>query len=197
MVGWASGGDHEAVSLNILAERAADALRVACSRVGLDGRGAVLLRPHSNVVFRLVREPVVVRIAPSAATFPRAANAVRVTRWLTGLGFPTVVPVPEIEQPIVADEHVVTFWRYLPQPAGKPHVADLGRLLAEFHALPMPPFTLPRNRPMERLRQAMAESRALTGEQEAFLAGRCERLLEEYGRLQFVLPPGLIHGDAH
>jgi hypothetical protein len=182
---------------NALALAAASSLRVACRRVGLDGRDAELLRPHSNIVFRLVHEPVVVRVGPSLATLPRAENAVRVTHWLTGLDFPTVEPLAGIRQPVVVGEHVVTFWRYLPQPPQRAPVPALGTLLRELHALPRPRLALPDNQPLRRLRQAMADRGVLRPDQEEFLTRRCTELVHAYRQLDFVLPRGLIHGDAH
>ena len=173
-------------------------VRTAGELAGLDCDHAELLRGHSNFVFRLEHEPVVVRIGPAPAALERARNAVRVTGWLTGLGFPTVTPLPEIDQPLVVGEHVVTFWRYLPQPAGyRAPVAALGRVLRRFHDLPPPPFPLPRNQPMRRLRDAMAGTDVLTADQADFLARRREELTRAHEALEFVLPPGLIHGDAH
>jgi aminoglycoside phosphotransferase (APT) family kinase protein len=177
---------------------AAASVRTVCAQLGLDGRRVELLRGHSNVVFRLVHEPVVARVGPSLATLHRAQNATRVTRWLTGLGFPTVEPLGGVRQPHVVGQHVVTLWRYLPQPPDRrPPVPVLGRLLRQLHGLPEPPFPLPRNEPLGRLREAMAGTDVLTPEQASFLSRRIEQLATAYGRLHFVLPPGTIHGDAH
>jgi hypothetical protein len=42
------------------------------------------------------------------------ATSIRVTRWLAGIGFPAVEPLP-VEQPVTGNGCAVTFWRYMPQ----------------------------------------------------------------------------------
>lgn len=44
----------------------------------------------------------------------RLDTSVQVTRWPTGIGFPSVEPLP-VEQPVTSHGRVVTFWQYLPQ----------------------------------------------------------------------------------
>jgi hypothetical protein len=178
------------------------ALGLACREVSLDGRGALLLRRHSNAVFRLASGSVVARMAPAGTTTQRAGNAVRVTRWLTGLGFGCVEPLPGIERPVPAGGYVVTFWKHLPQGGDRPPVAELGRLLRDLHAVGPAPFPLPETRPLGRLQQALDQTAGAAGEVLApvhreFLHRRSGELVDAYARLDFPLPTGLIHGDAH
>ena len=186
------------------ADPAADLTQVAESAVhhaaklsGLDARGARLMRLFATAVYHLPAADAVARVAApnSEDTLARLETSVQVTRWLAGAGFPAVEPLA-VEQPVSTDGCVVTFWRYLPQDGPSPGVADLGRLLRRLHALPLPPAPLPAYRPLTSVQQAIDTSQAISDDDRAWLAGRCERLLGAYGELRFALPAGMIHGDA-
>jgi aminoglycoside phosphotransferase len=177
---------------------ARSALRSSAERCGLDPRGARLVRLFATAVYHLPAAGAVARIAPvtSPDTMVRLATSVRITRWLAGIGFPTVEPLP-VDQPIVADGCAVTFWRYLPQDGPPPVPADLGRLLRRLHRLEPPPVPLPAYRPLVSLRQAIESSHAIDEDERAWLNNRCDQLLDAYDRLSFCLPAGMIHGDAY
>jgi Ser/Thr protein kinase RdoA (MazF antagonist) len=119
-----------------------------------------------------------------------------VTRWLTTLDYPTVEPLP-VEQPVLADGCLVTFWHYLPQDGAPPTPADLGDLLRRLHRLPPPPTDLPAYEPLWSVAKAIDHSAALTRQERAWLAGHCRSLVEAYRDLNFALQPGTIHGDAY
>jgi aminoglycoside phosphotransferase (APT) family kinase protein len=114
---------------------------------------------------------------------------------LTGIGFPSVEPLP-IEQPVTGHGCVATFWRYLPQGAHKPKAADLGRLLSRLHQLDPPPVQLPAYQPLTSVRRVIGTSRAISEDVRVWLKDYSEQLLAAYGRLTFLLPAGMIHGDA-
>ena len=67
------------------------------------------IRMSSNAVFRLTF-PVVARVAPATNALEQAHKQVVVARWLSGQDFPAVRVVEGINQPIVVDDRVVTFW---------------------------------------------------------------------------------------
>lgn len=94
------------------------------------------------------------------------------------------------------DGRVVSFWHAVPANGSSPTVGDLAALLRRFHSLPSPPVDLPLFDPFAavpaRLRHA-----AVDGDDLRFLDSLHERLEEEYERLEFSAPIGLIHGDAH
>lgn len=94
-----------------------------------------------------------------------------VTRWLTGIGFPSVEPLA-VEQPVASDGCVVTFWRYLPQGGPMPVPADLGFLLRRLHDLGPPPVVLPAHQPLVSARRAIASSRAIDEDERAWLLER-------------------------
>jgi len=176
----------------------ASALQSSAERCGLDPRGARLIRLFATAVYHLPGAGAVARIAPvaSADTVTRLATSVQVTRWLAGIGFPTVEPLP-FDQPVAADGCAITFWRYLPQKGPAPVPADLGRLLRRLHRLEAPPVPLPVYRPLLTMRQAIESSHAINEDERAWLRNRCTNLLNAYGQLGFPLQAGLIHGDAY
>jgi Ser/Thr protein kinase RdoA (MazF antagonist) len=91
---------------------------------------------------------------------------------------------------------VVTFWRYLAEAGAVPSAAELGGLLRELHQLGPPPVPLPDYRPLTSVRRAIEASRGVGADDRAWLRERCDHLLGVYDKLGFVLPAGMIHGDA-
>jgi aminoglycoside phosphotransferase len=176
---------------------AASALVDAAGRRGLDARDSRLIRLFGTAVYHLPGVDAVARIAPvtSPESVTRLDTSVRLTRWLCGIGFPAVEPL-SVEQPVTSHGCAVTFWRYLPQNGPKPGTAELGRLLRELHGLSAAPVVLPAYRPLVSVRRAIESSRAIDEDERAWLRDRCAQLIDAYDQLQFVLSPGLIHGDA-
>jgi aminoglycoside phosphotransferase len=177
---------------------AASALRSSAERCGLDPQGARLIRLFATAVYHLPSAGAVARIAQvmSPDTVARLATSVQVTRWLAGIGFPTVEPLP-VDQPFVTDGCAVTFWRYLPQKGPPPVPADLGRLLCRLHRMDASPVPVPVYRPLVTVRRAIESSRAINEDERAWLRNRCTQLLNAYDQLSFPLQAGLIHGDAY
>jgi len=173
------------------------ALANAAVRSGVDSSGAGLIRLFSAAAYHLPAANAVARIAqwtsPNSVT--KLETSVRVTRWLAQVGFPTVEPLP-VEQPVTSHGCVVTFWRYLPQDGPQPTVADLGYLLRQLHQLDGPPIQLPGYLPLISVRRAIDASRAIREDDRVWLKDYSEQLLAAYGKLTFLLPAGMIHGDA-
>lgn len=163
----------------------------------LDARDARLIRLFGTAVYHLPATGAVARIAPvtSPESVTRLATSVRLTRWLARIGFPTVEPLP-VDQSVTSHGCAVTFWRYLPQNGPEPEPADLGRLLHRLHKLDPPPVPLPVYRPLVSVRRTIQSSRAIDDDERSWLRNRCAQLLDAYDQLQFMLPAGLIHGDA-
>ena len=177
---------------------APSALRQACERCGLDGRGARLIRLFATAVYHLPAADAVARISlmTSPEVRARLETSVHATRWLTRIGFPSVEPLP-VNQPVVSEGCVVTYWRYLPQDGPQPGPAELGRLLRALHRLGPPPVTLPAYQPLVSVRRAIESTRVISEDERSWLRDRCEQLLDAYGQLSFQLPGGMIHGDAY
>lgn len=173
-------------------------LAAVCVAAGLDHRGAELLRYVNNAVFRLPLHQVVVRLATVPAMAYRAYNAILVARWFAEHGVPAVRLLADVEQPVVVDGCVATLWHEVPEVGAPPAGRDLAALLRGVHTLPDPPFPLPRWEPIEDGRRRL-ESVAVDlapGDLD-FLRTRYAELEAALDGLPFVLPPGLIHGDAH
>ncbi|MEU9473452.1 phosphotransferase [Streptomyces avermitilis] len=172
------------------------AARMASRASGLADQSLTQLRQHATSVFLLAEEDVVVRVSP-ASQQKQLETAVSLTRWLVANDFPATEPLA-VPQPVAYDPYVVTFWRHYPQPDhGVPPVGRLGQLLRALHGLPSPPVSLPQYLPLVSLKRTVDSSTYLDSDQRAWLTARREALLYEYGRLDFPLGHGHIHGDAY
>src|SRR5712692_904866 len=110
-------------------------LRAACEQAGLHDDGAELLRLGENAIFQLASAPVVVRIARSADRLRRVQKELCVARWLAGGRVPAVRVYEQIDQPLLVDDHPVSFWQTVTGGDPAPGHADLARVLAAFHRL--------------------------------------------------------------
>jgi Phosphotransferase enzyme family len=198
VVGEAGCGEAGPVGGEFTAEVASGLLGEACASVGLDPAGARLLRIGSNAVYRLADRPVIVRISAARDDLVEMERAVRVARWLEGERFPANRVVPGVVQPVLAGGQAVTFWESVQDAVEYATLPELAYLLKQLHWLEEPEsLGLPYFDPAVKVRALL---RGLGGgvrlEDASFLAERAGRLEKEYGRLDFVLPFGLIHGDA-
>jgi hypothetical protein len=183
-----------ATGCDLTSQTALQTLQAACAIAGFDHRGAQLLRLGTNANYRLAADPVMVRIA--ADHLEDVRKEVDVARWLAGNSFPAARVVEGVDQPLVLGEHAVTFWELIEEGAEPVHVVDVARLLHDLHRLPEPPsFTLRRFEPLAHTTRRL--NSAADGEDLQFLRGRCELLQRQFDGLEFVLPLGVIHGDAH
>jgi len=175
-------------------ETAVRTLQAACAIAGLDSRGARLLRLGTNANYKLAAHPIMVRIAPGHLEDVR--KELDIARWLASSGFPAARVVKDIDQPLILGERLVTFWELIEESPEPAHVVDVARLLRDLHRLPEPrDFALPRFEPLAHTMRRL--SSAVDGEDVQFLSSRCELLQQQFADLEFVLPPGVIHGDAH
>jgi Ser/Thr protein kinase RdoA (MazF antagonist) len=172
-------------------------LRTACERAGLDSDGAELLRLGENAIFQLASAPIVVRIARSADRLRRVQKELCVARWLADAHIPAVRVCEEFDQPLLVDDHPVSFWRTVTGGDPMPTHADLARLLAAFHGLSGCPCDMPGFDPLRITGSRLAAPDGVTAEDRDFLRARCADLNEQLRNLEFALPQGPIHGDAH
>jgi aminoglycoside phosphotransferase (APT) family kinase protein len=63
--------------------------------------------------------------------------------------------------------------------------------------MPLPPFPLPRTRPLGSTPRQAAGSPVLSEGEREWLLRRCDDLMAAYRGLPWVLRPGIVHGDAH
>jgi len=172
-------------------------LQEACAAAGLSAAGARLLRLGSNAVYRLAA-PVIARLALGDADPELARRTVAVARWLQSAGYPAVRAI-EIDQPVVVGGQAVTFWEAVSGDGSKyAAIADVADVLAKLHRLTAPArLHLPRLAPFENAGSRIAESAWLSPGDQDFMTSELDRLQSEYAKLDFVLRPGVIHGDAN
>ncbi len=173
------------------------ALEHACNIASLDPEGARLLRLGSNAVYHL-KAPVIARIARPGTDLDHVSRTVAVARWLEAEHYPAV-RVIDIDQPLIADGYVVTFWRSLSddgdQFAATPEIAAV---LAKLHHLAAPEaLHLPSLDPFAKATDRIEASTWLTPQDHSFLTETLARLQDAYAVLKFNLPQGVIHGDAN
>jgi aminoglycoside phosphotransferase len=170
------------------------ALAEACLNIPVDCAGAELIRIGSNATFRL-RNDVIARVARSRQSADTAKREVMVSRWLHESGIPAVRAL-EIEQPILTSDRVVTFWESLGDSTIFGTTVDLARLLRGVHALNWK-AELPQHDPFSRVFPRLKALDLLEQSDRSFLLGEFDRLLDEYSKITYALPPGVIHGDAN
>ncbi|WP_329594568.1 phosphotransferase [Streptomyces sp. NBC_01005] len=169
-------------------------LEQGCMAVGLNFSDARLLRGHTNAVILLEKEEVVVKIARRGSRIDDVARTVTFVRWLQETGFPTV-PLHSVDQPVVIDQHAITFWKYLPQPPHPVAAAQLAKPLYALHTLPTPPVTLPAHDNIAAIRRSIGAITCLPEETLSFLAEHADKLEADLQEVRFELPEGVIQGD--
>lgn len=176
------------------------ALRVlteACQQVGCNSDGAELLPIGENAIFQLANAPIMVRIGRSADRLSRVGRELCVARWPEAARVPAVRVHDEIEQPLMVDGHPVSFWRAVTGGEPTPTHVDLARLLAAYHAAQGCPCDLAAFEPLRTSESRLARADGVEAGDLEFLHGRIADLTSQFKQLDFALPPGPIHGDAH
>nr|WP_318780784.1 aminoglycoside phosphotransferase family protein [Amycolatopsis roodepoortensis] len=173
-----------------------DALGRTCDLLGVDPEGARLLRFTNNAVYELTSAPFVVRIVGSTRLRHRVGTVVRVARHFERHDVPAIRLVPGLDQPLPVGEHLVTVWWKVPGTGRKAKAADLAELLRRVHALE-PPEGLAEWAPFAAVRARVSDAEELADGDRRFLLERCAELEAELATLDFPLPRGLVHGDAH
>lgn len=176
---------------------ARQALSEACKLQGLDAVDAELIRLGENAVFRLRRQPVIARVMRSVNRLEDATREVAIARWLAAEGVPAIRAI-DLPQPTLTAGRVVTLWESAAESTEYGTTAELADLLRQLHNLPLPDcISLPALCPFDRARSRIEQVSSLCDDDRDFLSSRCEVLDAAYQKLQFVLPTGVIHGDAN
>jgi aminoglycoside phosphotransferase (APT) family kinase protein len=173
-----------------------DILERACAIAGLDATGARLLRVGSNTVYRL-KDPIIARISRPGADPGQVRQTVAVARWLQSVEYPAV-RVVDVNQPVVVDQHVVTFWDAVSDDSDQyASVAEVAQVLAQLHQLTVPEdLDLSELAPFANAAQRIETNTWLNPDDRAFLTATLTQMRALYAGLGFTLPPGVIHGDA-
>jgi thiamine kinase-like enzyme len=177
-------------------ERLPPALEQACAAVGLDAHGARLLRLGSNAVYHL-KVPVIARISRPGTDIDHVRRTVAVARWLDSVDYPAV-RVIDVDQPVIADGYVVTFWQSVSDDGDRfATTSEIAAILARLHHLIAPgDLYLPPLDPFANAAERIDVNTWLTRDDRAFSIATLARLRDAYAGLEFVLPQGVIHGDA-
>ena len=174
-------------------------LNRACRIAGLDPESARLLRMGSNAVYRL-SAPVIVRISRPGADEDDVRRTVAVARWLESVRYPSVRAVDvDVDQPIVIDGRAVTFWQAVSDDGDEyASVGEVAQVLVELHRLVAPDdLGLPPLEPFDKAAKRIETNDWLSSTDRDFLTETLAQVQESYGEIDFVLPPGVIHGDAN
>lgn len=169
-------------------------LKRGCTAVGLDFSDARLLRGHTNAVVLLENERTVVKIARRGSRIDDVARTVRFVRWLEAAAFPTV-PLHPVDQPVVVDQHALTFWEYLPQPPQPVAAAQLAQPLRLLHELPDPPVALPAHDNLAAIHRSLSAITCLSDEALSYLREYAAGLESDLHLVEYDLPEGVIQGD--
>lgn len=177
-------------------ESAAHALLTAGVQVGLSTDGARLIRMGSNAVFR-VPGNVIARVARSEDMLDNARKQVDVAGWLEGERFPSVRAL-HVQQPVVADQRVVTFWRSESDEETYAPIGDVADLIRRLHDLDPPTgIMLPLLRPFGATDDALPSFRGLSSDDAEYLTKRLTEARDMFESLDYALPCGVVHGDAN
>jgi Ser/Thr protein kinase RdoA (MazF antagonist) len=169
-------------------------LEVAARTAGLQADEAELIRLGENHLWRLPGG-VVARIARPGQD-SAAAKEIAVARWLEDSGVDAVRALRELEQPVQADGHAVTFWYELP-PHEPGTTTDVATALRQFHKLDPPRgFELPPLAPFVRLPERIEAASTIGAEDRAWLLQHLAELRDRYSALPPGLPHSVVHGDA-
>ncbi|MFE4512629.1 phosphotransferase family protein [Kitasatospora sp. NPDC056783] len=165
-----------------------------CRTAGLRPDGAVLLRGHTNAVYHLPGEHVVVKIARRGTPAASVRRTVALVTWLSAQGFPTVGLHP-VRQPVEADGHLATIWTHLPQPGHPVAAEQLAGPLQALHRLTDPPVPLAPVDTVAAVRRSLAATGALTTQELNYLHQRLKQLETDLARTTYLLRPAVIQGD--
>ncbi|OZM82042.1 hypothetical protein CFP66_12210 [Pseudonocardia sp. MH-G8] len=137
---------------------------------------------------------VIARVAPAGRAVV-AEREVRVARWLAAQGLAVTTPLHDVPQPTLLGQRPITWWVALP-PHRPGTTGELGSVLRDVHALPPPPFALPRHDPFRGISTRIHETRALPDDDRSWLSRHLAQLRQEFAQQAPFRPPRLMHGDA-
>ncbi|MFI8930151.1 phosphotransferase enzyme family protein [Streptomyces sp. NPDC053474] len=158
------------------------------------GVGAELLALGENAVFAV--GGLVVKVGRAAPELlDRARRELAVGAWLRDAGVPAVRPAED--GPRLVEGHPVTVWHRLPAAVRPARPGDLAALLRLVHALPAPPFELPRRELLGGVeRWLRLAGDAIDPADADYLRERRDGFAAAAAALVPRLAPGPVHGDA-
>jgi aminoglycoside phosphotransferase (APT) family kinase protein len=159
---------------------------------------APLLALGENAVFG-AGDDLVVKVGRDATKdtelLDRARRELAVAAWLAECGVPAVRAAEPAARTV--EGHPVTLWHRLPEAVRPAGPGDLASLLRLVHALPSPPFALPRRELLGGVeRWLRIAGDAIDRADADYLRERRDGFTTAAAGLTPELPPGPIHGDA-
>ncbi|MGP3984062.1 phosphotransferase enzyme family protein [Streptomyces sp. KR80] len=165
--------------------------------VGLGGETLQPIRLGENALFRVGRNTVA-RVARGLHMLADVAKEVAVADWLEAAGLRATRLAPHIDQPVAVDGYPVTFWQFIEESEPRPTIAELGGILRQLHALPLAEgLRLPDYDMFGRAKRRIVAAEDISDSDRRFLSERYEELIGRYAEIEFTLPTGPLHGDAH
>lgn len=188
-----------------------------CAQAGIDERGAELVQHSMNVVYRLDRAGLVLRLANGSDAAAGAARLVRVAGELDKCGAAVIRLAPGLRQPMQTGRWSATAWMLVPAPrANRPVAADLAAPLKTLHGLPSLGEPLPTWDLLGTVRNQIGRAAAVEGSAReaqsrwaesllgldrralvSQLTAECNAIGTELARTAWALPSAVVHGDAH
>ncbi|QOC94899.1 aminoglycoside phosphotransferase family protein [Micromonospora craniellae] len=172
-------------------------MRQIAARLDVPTGDARLLQLANNAVFALPDPTLVIRIARTHRLRDRVAKVVALAHWFALMNAPTIRLAPAAPEPMAVGDLLASVWTYVPPTPPGPTVDDLGQVLREFHALPVPSIEPPEWDPIGDARRRLADAEGLRQDEHDFLSTWCDRLEPQLTALRQRTASGLIHGDAH
>ncbi|OLL76242.1 hypothetical protein Ae168Ps1_4647 [Pseudonocardia sp. Ae168_Ps1] len=154
------------------------------------------IRIGSNAVFRIGTD-LIGRVATDRRAWDDVVRQVHVARWLERVGYPAMRALP-VEQPIDGVGLAVTLWRSVCQGEVYAPIGDVAGLIRELHELEPPDdISFPPLRPFGGMGDELPDLRHLSPANRNFLKERIRWARVTFPELPFLLPSGVVHGDAN
>jgi len=171
-----------------------DVLAAAAAQAGVAADGAELIRDGSNALYRLPGD-IVARVGPVGSRAVAEKEAA-VSRWLNDSGVHAARLIGGVGQPTVVADRPVTWWVLIP-PHRPATPGELGAVLRELHALPVPDHLhLPEVDPLAGVADRIDAAASLPTEDRVWLSAHLASVAERLSRLPAGLPRCVVHGDA-
>lgn len=186
-------------------QAAAQLAEKACRATDLTQRSLRLVRFGTNAVFEVEGTGIALRLRRPGTAPEEIQRQIDLANWLADRAYPVNRPAAELNLQDL-DGAVASFWEWIDEDRDREiHLADLARLLRTLHGLldEYPAAAdFPRWDPFDEIEQRLRviELEAESWPGQARLDLFRDWLLQsrdELGAVEWALPGGLIHGDAH
>ncbi|MDQ1287606.1 MAG: hypothetical protein QG622_1171 [Actinomycetota bacterium] len=168
--------------------------------LGLDPTGAARTKFTNNAVMLLPASRAVLRIPGSPVMRARVPAVLAAAQWYADHDLPAVRLWPGLTQPLQIGPHLVTVWQQVTPGGPDPHPTDLGTILRAIHTIDAPIPDLPQWRITDGIRRRVTHADTIDEETRDYLAAELrmvEASLTGLVEIPPLIPPGVIHGDAH